>query len=124
MFSRFADRNGWSYLDPAAQDNESLGCGFDVGHPDAQHVGPTTGIPQGVPASLLGHDWRLYQAVCGFQDLTPDGRTETKNRKLDASGVFCKSGNSQSRMSGLVPQKPACRILNSSWQNVGRASRH
>jgi hypothetical protein len=55
MLSRFADSNGWGYLDPAAQDNEPLGCGFDVGHSDAQHVRPTAGIPQGVPASLLGH---------------------------------------------------------------------
>jgi hypothetical protein len=54
MLSRFADSNGWGYLDPAAQDNEPLGCGFDVGHSDAQHVGPTAGISQGVPAAFLG----------------------------------------------------------------------
>jgi len=53
MLSRFADGNRRGYLYPAAQDNETLGCGFDVGHSDAQHVGSTAGIPQGVPASLL-----------------------------------------------------------------------
>jgi hypothetical protein len=68
MLSRFADSNGWSYLDPAAQDNEPLGCGFDVGHSDAQHVRSTAGISQGVPAAFLGHGGKVITVVQKRED--------------------------------------------------------